>query len=88
MLRIALALHLLEYYFSGGSSKEGFNTISEETLSKAFEVCRYYRSSFELVQEKTGGGDSMSSILLKIWDAAATRPEGVTQGMFIAPLSP
>ncbi|MDV3002703.1 MAG: hypothetical protein N5P05_004358 (plasmid) [Chroococcopsis gigantea SAG 12.99] len=78
MLRIALALHLLEYYFSGGSSKEGFYTISEETLQKAFEVCRYYRGSFELVQEKTGGGDSMSSILLKIWDAAATRPEGVT----------
>ncbi|MDV3002599.1 MAG: hypothetical protein N5P05_004254 (plasmid) [Chroococcopsis gigantea SAG 12.99] len=78
MLRIALALHLLEYYFSGGSSQEGFYTISEETLLKAFEVCRYYRGSFELVQEKTGGGDSMSSILLKIWDAAATRPEGVT----------
>ncbi|MDV3002644.1 MAG: hypothetical protein N5P05_004299 (plasmid) [Chroococcopsis gigantea SAG 12.99] len=78
MLRIALALHLLQYYFDRGSSMSGFYTISEETLLKAFEVCRYYRGSFELVQEKTGGGDSMSSILLKIWDAAATRPEGVT----------
>jgi hypothetical protein len=78
MLRIALALHLLEYYFSNGSLKDGFYTISEETLLKAFEVCRYYRGSFELVQEKTGGGDSISSMLLKIWDAAVTRPEGVT----------
>jgi len=75
LLRIALALHLLECYFDRSQS---FWEIGADTLEKAVEVCRYYKSTFALVQEKVAESDSISSILLKIWDSAITQPNGVT----------
>ncbi|CCQ67019.1 sporozoite surface protein 2 precursor [Crocosphaera watsonii WH 0402] len=41
-------------------------------------MCRYYRSAFQVVQEKASDTDSISSILLKIWDLGITQPDGMT----------
>ena len=75
LLRIALALHLVECYYNPSLI---FGELQLATLEKAVEVCRYYRSAFAVVQEKTADSDSISSILLKIWDMATTNPDGVT----------
>jgi hypothetical protein len=75
LLRIALALHLLECYFNRSRL---FWEIGADTLEKAVEICRYYQSTFAVVQEKVADSDSISSILLKIWDTAIMQPNGVT----------
>jgi hypothetical protein len=75
LLRIALALHLLECFYE---RNRNFWVLGSETLEKALEICRYYRSVFQVVQEKVAESDSISSILLKIWDSAITQPNGVT----------
>ena len=75
LLRIALALHLVECYYNPSLI---FGELQLTTLEKAVEVCRYYRSAFAVVQEKTADSDNISSILLKIWDMATIKPEGVT----------
>ncbi len=85
LLRIALALHLVEYYDytinhqpSTNSSERNFWELQLDTLERAVEVCRYYRSAFQVVQEKASDTDSISSILLKIWDLGITQPDGMT----------
>lgn len=75
LLRIALALHLLECFYE---RNRNFWVLGTDTLEKALEICRYYRSVFQVVQEKVAESDSISSILLKIWDSAITQPNGVT----------
>ena len=75
LLRISLALHLVECYYNPANS---FGELQLATLERAVEVCRYYRSAFAVVQEKTADSDSISSILLKIWDLATINPDGVT----------
>jgi hypothetical protein len=75
MLRIALGLHLVECYYNRAQS---FEELQLATLERAVEVCRYYRSAFAVVQEKTADSDSISSILLKIWDMATIKTDGVT----------
>lgn len=75
LLRITLALHLIEYYHD---RKQNYWEIGRDTLERAVEFCRYYRSSFHLVQEKTTDSEAASSILLQIWDTAALKPGGVT----------
>ena len=75
LLRIALALHVVECYYHRSLS---FGELQLATLERAVEVCRYYRSAFTVVQEKTADSDNASSILLKIWDMATINPDGVT----------
>lgn len=75
LLRIALALHLVECYYNRNLS---FGELQLATLERAVEICRYYRSAFAVVQEKIADSDNISSILLKIWDLATIKPEGVT----------
>ena len=75
LLRIALALHLVECYYEQDKS---FRELQRDTLERAVEICRYYRSAFAVVQEKTADSDHASSILLKIWDMATVNPDGVT----------
>ncbi len=75
LLRIALGLHLVECYYNPANS---IGELQLATLERAVEVCRYYRSAFAVVQEKTADSDSISSILLKIWDLATINPDGVT----------
>lgn len=75
LLRIALGLHLVEFYYD---RNRNFWQLERDTLERAVEVCRYYRSAFQVVQEKAADSDSTSSILLKIWDMAVTQPDGVT----------
>ena len=75
LLRIALVLHLVECYYE---RHRCFWELQLNTLERAVEVCRYYRSAFQVVQEKAADSNSSSSILLKIWDMAVTQPDGVT----------
>ena len=75
LLRIALGLHLVECYYNGDRF---FGELQLTTLERAVEVCRYYRSTFALVREKTADSDNISSILLKMWDLATVKPDGVT----------
>ncbi len=75
LLRIALGLHLLECYFD---RNKNLWLLEVDTLDRAVEAGRYYRSAFQVVQEKVADSDSISSILLKIWDLAVTSPEGIT----------
>jgi len=74
LLRIALALHIIECYHEPERSR---HEIQLDTLNRATEMCRYYRSAFAVVQQSTSDSDSISSILLKIWDQAATSPQGL-----------
>lgn len=74
ILRIAIALHAIDCYFEQGRPKQ---EIQIDTLNKAIDLCRYYRNSFALVQEKASDSDNPASILWKIWDEAVKRPEGL-----------
>ncbi len=74
LLRIAIALHIIECYHEPGRPK---HEIQLDTLNRAVDFCRYYRSAFQVVQQSVSDSDSISSILLKIWDKAATSPEGL-----------
>ncbi|MGB5768857.1 MAG: hypothetical protein WBM32_03155, partial [Crocosphaera sp.] len=60
------------------SPDRNFWELQLDTLERAVEVCRYYRSAFQVVQEKASDTDSISSILLKIWDLAITQSNGMT----------
>jgi hypothetical protein len=76
LLRIALALHLIECYHD---ENRDFGELQKDTLSRAVLFAQYYRSAFHVVQETTSDSDDISSVLLKIWDAAATKhPDGIT----------
>lgn len=70
LLRIALALHLLECY---SNRQLNFWQLQIETLKRAVLFAQYYRSAFHVVQEITTQSDDISSVLLKIWDAAVTK---------------
>lgn len=74
LLRIALALHVIECYHQPNRPR---HELQLDTLNRAVDFCRYYRSTFEVVQESVSDSDCVSSILLKIWDAAATSPAGL-----------
>lgn len=74
LLRIALALHVIECYHEPGRPR---HELQLDTLNRAVDLCRYYRSTFEVVQESASDSDRVSSILLKIWDMAATSPSGL-----------
>jgi hypothetical protein len=75
LLRIALALHLVECYYQ---PRKNLWVLEKDTLERAVEVGRYYRSAFAVIQEKVAETDSISSMLLQIWDKAVTTPSGVT----------
>ncbi|MBD2498198.1 DUF3987 domain-containing protein [Nostoc sp. FACHB-280] len=70
LLRIALGLHLIECY---GESQRNFWQLQTDTLKRAVLFAQYYRSSFCYIQESTTESDDISSVLLKIWDAAVTK---------------
>lgn len=75
LLRIALALHLIECYHGEARLEE----LGVQTLKRAVLFAQYYRASFQVLQEKVADTDEISSILLKIWDAAVTRhPDGIS----------
>jgi hypothetical protein len=74
LLRIALALHIIECYHEPGRSR---HELQLDTLNRAVDFCRYYRSTFAVVQQAAADSDSISSILIKIWDMAATSPTGL-----------
>jgi hypothetical protein len=46
-------------------------------LNRAVEFGRYYRSVFEVVQESASDSNCVSSVLVKIWDMAATSADGL-----------
>lgn len=74
LLRIALALHIIECYHEPLRPR---HELQVDTLNRAVDMCRYYRSTFEVVQESVSDSDCVSSILLKIWDMAATSSQGL-----------
>lgn len=74
LLRIALALHLIECYYEPLRSR---HELELDTLNRAVDFCRYYRSAFAVVQQSTSDSDSISSILIKVWDLAARSPSGI-----------
>lgn len=74
LLRIALALHIIECYHEPNRPR---HELQIETLNRAVEFCRYYRSTFEVVQQSATDSDAISSVLLKVWDMAATSPAGL-----------
>ncbi|MGI2906798.1 DUF3987 domain-containing protein [Tolypothrix sp. VBCCA 56010] len=76
LLRIALALHFIECYHD---RNRDFEELQKDTLQRAVLFAQYYRSAFHIIQETTTDNDDISSILLKIWDAAASKhPDGIT----------
>ncbi|ACK74138.1 Primase 2 (plasmid) [Gloeothece citriformis PCC 7424] len=75
VLRIALGLHLVDCYFD---RSKNIWVLQLDTLERAMEAGRYYSSAFEVIQEKVGNSENISSILLKIWDMSLNVPEGVT----------
>ncbi|WP_414529379.1 DUF3987 domain-containing protein [Nodularia chucula] len=70
LLRIALALHLIECYHD---SNRDYWHLQKDTLERAVLFAQYYRSAFNVLQETTTENEDISSILLKIWDAAITK---------------
>ena len=74
ILRIALALHTIECFYEPNRPR---HEIQRDTLERAIEMGRYYRSAFQVVQEKTADSDSISSILMKIWDLGIANPTGI-----------
>ncbi|MFN6538675.1 MAG: DUF3987 domain-containing protein [Nostoc sp. EkiNYC01] len=79
LLRIALALHLIDCYFDrDGNSDRNFWELSTQTLQRAVMFAQYYKSAFNVVQEMTTSSDDISSVLLKIWDAAVSKDDGIT----------
>ena len=76
LLRIALALHLIEYY---NDRSRNFWEVQVDTLKRAVLFAQYYRNTFQVIQEKAAETDDISSILLKVWDSAVTNAkEGIT----------
>jgi hypothetical protein len=76
LLRIALALHFIECYHD---QNRPIWELQKDTLERAVLFAQYYRSAFHIIQETTTDSDDISSILLKIWDAAATKhPDGIS----------
>ncbi|WP_048327644.1 DUF3987 domain-containing protein, partial [Crocosphaera watsonii] len=60
MLRQAMSLHLLHCFFE---KERDFWVIEADILKRSIEACAYYRSAFEVVMEKVGQSDSISSLL-------------------------
>jgi hypothetical protein len=76
LLRIALALHLIECYYE---PDRPFWELQKDTLERAVLFAQYYRSTFHIVQTTAANTDDISAILLQIWDKAVTRhPEGIS----------
>ncbi len=77
VLRIALALHLIECFCV--PSATNFKEISIETLKRAVSFAQYYRSTFHILQEKVSVSDDIASIMLQIHTAALTKhPDGIS----------
>jgi hypothetical protein len=76
LLRVALGLHFIECYHD---QNRPIWELQKDTLERAVLFAQYYRSAFHIIQETTTDSDDISSILLKIWDAAASKhPDGIT----------
>jgi hypothetical protein len=76
LLRIALALHLIECYHD---PNRPMWTLQKDTLERAVLFAQYYRSTFHIIQTTAVDTDDISAILLQIWDKALTRhPEGIS----------
>lgn len=76
LLRIALALHLIECYHE---PNRPFWELQKDTLERAVLFAQYYRSTFHIVQTTAADTDDISAILMQIWDKAITRhPEGIS----------
>lgn len=77
VLRIALALHLIECFYSPSTTE--IKTLSLGTLKRAVAFAQYYRSAFHILQEKVSTSDDIASILLQIHTAAlAMHPDGIS----------
>lgn len=76
LLRIALALHLIECYHE---PNRPFWELQKETLERAVLFAQYYRSAFHIIQTTAADTDDISAILMQIWDKAITRhPDGIS----------
>jgi hypothetical protein len=76
LLRIALALHLIECYHD---PNRPMWSLQKDTLERAVLFAQYYRSTFHIIQTTAVDTDDISAILLQIWDKALTRhPEGIS----------
>jgi Protein of unknown function (DUF3987)/Bifunctional DNA primase/polymerase, N-terminal len=77
ILRIALALHLIECFYS--PSTTDIKTLSLATLKRAVTFAQYYRSTFHILQEKISTSDDIASIMLQIHAAAISKhPDGIS----------
>lgn len=77
ILRIALALHLIECFYS--PSTTDIKTLSLATLKRAVTFAQYYRSAFHILQEKVSTSDDIASIMLQIHAAALSKhPDGIS----------
>ncbi|WP_414528455.1 DUF3987 domain-containing protein [Nodularia chucula] len=77
ILRIALALHLIECFYS--PSTTDIKTLSLATLKRAVTFAQYYRSAFHILQEKISTSDDIASIMLQIHAAALSKhPDGIS----------
>lgn len=76
ILRIALALHLIECYYK--QSKD-IKSLTIDTLKRAVAFAQYYRNAFHILQEKVSPSDDIASILLQIRDEALRKhPDGIS----------
>lgn len=78
ILRIALALHLIECYYQPNSKDT--KTLTLDTLKRAVAFAQYYRSAFTILQEKVNtDSDDIASILLQIHSEALRKhPDGIS----------
>jgi len=74
LLRIALALHVIECYYEPERPR---HELQVDTLNRAADFCRYYSCVFQVVQQTVSDSDSIVDVLNKIWDMAATSPNGL-----------
>ena len=74
LLRIALALHIIECYYEPERPR---HELQVDTLNRAADFCRYYSCVFQVVQQTVSDSDSIVDVLNKIWDIAATSPNGL-----------
>jgi len=73
--RIALALHAIECIYD---TKKDKAVLTEETMTKALKFAHFYRQQFEIIQAQSVEPSNLSGYLIKIWDMANNKNNGVT----------
>ncbi|HEY9690631.1 MAG TPA: CHC2 zinc finger domain-containing protein [Oculatellaceae cyanobacterium] len=74
VLRVAFALHILECFYE---PERLFHEVQVDTLNRAVELIRLYRSTFNLIQESVCDRDSTTGMMARIYDLAVKSPGGL-----------